>query len=76
MTYTLELENKEDFAKVKKFLEQIKGAKITDNEDDLPDDIMESLHNYALSVKEEDCISEEEFFAKSRKKICELYSRK
>lgn len=80
MTYTLELENKEDFLKIKKFLEQIKGAKITDNEevyeDGTPKWFIEKLANYADNLKEEDCISEEEFFDKARRKICELYSQK
>ena len=81
MTYTLELENKEDFAKVKKFLEQIKGAKITNNEDEFYEDgtpkwFVEKLADYADSLKEEDCITSEEFFAKARKKVCELYSQK
>jgi len=77
MTYILELEDKEDFPKVKKLLEQIKGVRIIEQDDDeIPDEIYKALDKYADSVKEEDCISSEEFFANARKKVCELYSRK
>ena len=77
MTYILELENKDDFPKVKKLLEQIKGARIFDSEaSEISDEIYEALDHYADSVKEEDCISSEEFFAKARKKVCGLYSQK
>lgn len=83
MTYTLELENKEDFAKVKKFLEQIKGAKITDNEDETefyedgtPKWFIDKLADYADNLKEEDFISAEEFMESARRKVCELSSRK
>lgn len=77
MTYILELENKEDLPKVKKLLEQIKGARVfVDNNEEVPEKIYEALDNYADSLKEEDCISSEEFFANARKKVCELYSRK
>ena len=77
MTYILELDNKEDFQKVKKLLEQIKGARVFEqNEGEIPEKTYEALDNYADSVKEEDCISSEDFFANARKKVCELYSRK
>ena len=77
MNYILELEDKEDFPRVKKLLEQIKGARIFEQDyDEIPNDIYEALDKYADSVKEEDCISSEEFFANARKKVCELYSRK
>ncbi|MCU7618173.1 hypothetical protein NZ698_13270 [Chryseobacterium sp. PBS4-4] len=77
MTYILELENKDDLPKVKKLLEQIKGARVFESdEDEIPNEIYEALDRYADSIKEEDCISSEEFFANARKKVCELYSRK
>ena len=77
MTYILELDNKEDFQKVKKLLEQIKRARVFEqNEGEIPEKTYEALDNYADSVKEEDCISSEDFFANARKKVCELYSRK
>ncbi|MGA9211462.1 hypothetical protein [Kaistella sp.] len=82
MTYTLKLENKEDFQKVKKLLEQIKGAKVFENkeddsyEDGTPKAFIEQLEKYADSLTEEDYISSEEFFANARKKVCELYSQK
>ena len=82
MTYILELENREDFSKVKKLLEQIKGAQLYDNEevefykDGTPRSFIENLSKYADSVKEEDCISSDEFFANARKKVCESYSQK
>ena len=84
MTYILELENKADFPKVKKLLEQIEGAKVFDTndsesdyyEDGTPKEFIKKLAEYADSVKEEDCISSEEFMARARKKVCELYSQK
>lgn len=69
MSYILELEDKEDFPRVKKLLEQIKSARIFEQDDDeIPNDVYEALDKYADSVKEEDCISSEEFFANARKK--------
>ena len=82
MTYILELENKEDFPKVKKLLEQIKGARVFDSneeehyEDGTPKWFIDKLADYADSLEEKDMISEEEFFSNARKKVCELYSRK
>jgi len=77
MNYILELENKEDFPKVKKLLEQIKGARVFEqDEEEIPEEIYAALDKYADSIKEEDCISSEEFFANARRKVCELYSPK
>ncbi len=83
MTYILELENKADFPKVKKLLEQIKGAKVfdTDNEkeyyeDGTPEWFIEKLADYADNLKEEDMISEEEFMAFVNEERCRLNSLK
>ncbi|MGO4709921.1 hypothetical protein AB4Y90_12565 [Chryseobacterium sp. 2TAF14] len=72
----IELENKEDFVFIKQLLEKIKGVKSVSVEEEIPDEIFAALDKYADSVKEEDCISSEEFFANARKKVCELYLRK
>lgn len=42
----------------------------------MPDEFFEALENYAENLKDEDCISEEEFFKNARQKVCELYSQK
>ncbi|KQR91984.1 hypothetical protein ASG01_13370 [Chryseobacterium sp. Leaf180] len=83
MIVNIELENAEDFAFIKQLLEKIKGVKsvsVQENSSDLiegvPPHVYEAIERYADSVKEEDLISSEEFFANARKKICELYSRK
>ncbi len=83
MTYILELENKEDFPKVKKLLEQIKGAKLFDTDDaseaypdGTPREFIQKLAEYADSVKEEDWISEEEFSNFVREERCRLNSAK
>ncbi|WP_441557914.1 hypothetical protein [Chryseobacterium sp. 2TAF14] len=76
MIVNIELENKEDFVFIKQLLEKIKGVKSVSVEEEIPDEIFAALDKYADSVKEEDCISSEEFFANARKKVCELYLRK
>ena len=83
MNYILELENKEDLPKVKKLLEQIKGARIFDTDDSeecypdgTPKWFIEKLADYADNLKEEDMISEEEFLAQAKERVCRLYSRK
>jgi len=42
----------------------------------MPDEFFEALENYAENLKDEDGISEEEFFKNARQKVCELYSQK
>ena len=77
MTYILELENKDDFPKVKKLLEQIKGAKVfeTDNEtypDGTPKWFIDELADYADKLTAEDMISEEEFSNFVKEERCKL----
>lgn len=82
MTYILELENKEDFPKVKKLLEQIKGARVFDRneqesyEDGTPKWFIDKLSDYADSLEGKDMISEEEFFKYVDGEICRLNSQK
>ena len=81
MTLIVEIENRNDIPAIKKYLENIKGVTVKDSsyensENEIPDYVYEALDKYADSVKEEDCISSEEFMARARKKVCELYSRK
>ena len=82
MNITIEIENKEDLPFIKKLLESLKGVKILKNEiitvDDveMPDEFFEVLSDYADNLKDEDCISEEEFFKNVREKVCEFYSQK
>lgn len=83
MIVNIELENTADFAFIKQLLENIKGIKsvsIEQNddtyEDGTPKWFVEKLSEYADNLEEKDMISEEEFFANARKKVCELYSRK
>lgn len=82
MHITIEIENKEDFPFIKKLMENLKGVKILDQnyaekiDDFLPLNVQEALENYADNLKDEDCISSEEFFQNARKKVSELYSQK
>lgn len=82
MNLTIEIENKEDLPFIKKLLESLKGVKIVKNEietaDDveMPDEFFDALSDYADNLKDEDCISSEEFFKNARQKVCELYSQK
>lgn len=82
MIVNIELENSEDFAFIKQLLEKIKGVKSVSLQQEyemiegVPAHVYEAIEKYADSVKEEDCISSEEFFENARKKACELYSRK
>ena len=82
MNITIEIENKEDFPFIKKLMENLKGVKILPTESEnieeveMPDEFFEALENYADNLKDEDCISEEEFFKNARQKVCELYSQK
>lgn len=64
-------------------LEKIKGAKSVSVQEEeyemiegVPAHVFEAIKSYANSVKEDDCISSEEFFEKARKKVSVLYSRK
>ena len=82
MIVNIELENKEDFAFIKQLLEKIKGVKSVSVENDyqqndtLPQHVLEAIEKYGESIEPEDMISKEEFFANARKKVCESYSRK
>ena len=82
MNLTIEIENKEDFPYIKKLLENLKGVKIlkkeieTVEDVEMPDGFFDALSDYADSLKDEDCISDEEFFKNARQKVCELYSQK
>ncbi len=82
MNLTIEIENKEDFPYIKKLLENLKGVKILDKkyaeeiDDFLPLNVQEALENYADNLKDEDCISKEEFFQFVDSEICRLNSRK
>ena len=67
MNITIEIENNEDFPFIKKLMENLKGVKILPTESEnieeveMPDEFFEALENYADNLKDEDCISEEEF---------------
>lgn len=82
MIVNIELENGEDFAFIKQLLEKIKGVKSVSVQSEyemiegVPAHVYEQIEKYADSVKEEDCISSEDFFESARKKACELYLRK
>ena len=82
MNLTIEIENKEDLPFIKKLLESLKRVKILKNEIEIadnvemPDEFFEALSDYADNLKDEDCISSEEFFKNARQKVCELYSQK
>lgn len=82
MNLTIEIENKEDLPFIKKLLESLKGVKIVKNEietaDDveMPDEFFEASSDNADNLKDEDCISSEEFFKNARQKVCELYYQK
>lgn len=78
MTYILELENNDDFPKVKKLLEQIKGAKIFDTSesesypDGTPKWFIDELADYADRLTEKDMITEEEFSDFVKDERCKL----
>ncbi|MGI9652864.1 hypothetical protein [Chryseobacterium sp. RLHN22] len=84
MIVNIELENSEDFAFIKQLLEKLKGVKSVSVQGEeeyemiegVPAHVFEAIEKYADYVKEDDCISSEEFFENARKKVCELYSRK
>lgn len=80
MNLTIEIENKEDYTFIKKLLERLKGVKIVSDEyeiiEGVPSNVFEAIEKYGENLKEEDCISKEEFFENARKKACELSSRK
>ncbi|WP_417430817.1 hypothetical protein [Halpernia sp.] len=82
MNLTIEIENKEDFPFIKKLMENLKGVKIVNRpydeniSDELPLNVQEALENYADNLKDEDCISKEEFFQFVDSEICRLNSRK
>lgn len=82
MIVNIELENSEDFVFIKQLLEKIKGVKSVSVQSEyemiegVPAHVYEQIEKYADSVKEEDCISSEDFFESARKKACELYLRK
>lgn len=83
MIVNIELENSEDFVFIKQLLEKIKGVKSVSVQKEeyemiegVPAHVFEVIEQYGDSVKEEDCITSEEFFGNARKKTCELYSRK
>ena len=82
MTYILELENKEDFPKVKKLLEQIKGAQLYENkedefyEDGTPKKFIKALSDYSDNLKDEDWISEADFLEYIKEEKCRLTSQK
>ena len=78
MIYMLELENNDDFPKVKKLLEQIKGAKIFDTSesesypDGTPKWFIDELADYADRLTEKDMITEEEFSDFVKDERCKL----
>lgn len=82
MNLTIEIENKEDFPFIKKLMENLKGVKILEKNNDeeidnfLPLNVQEALDNYADVQKEEDYISKNEFFKFVDSEICRLNSRK
>lgn len=81
MKLTIQIENKEDYPFIKELLERLEGVKITSEDGEeliegVPRHIYEAIDNYGANVKEEDCISEEEFFKTIEEARCRLYSRK
>ena len=80
MNLTIEIENTEDYPFIKQLLERLKGVKIVNNEyeviEGVPVHVFEAIEKYGENLKEEDCISKEEFFENARKTVCELSSRK
>jgi len=83
MIVNIELENSEDFVFIKQLLEKIKGVKSVSLQEEeyemiegVPAHVFEAIEEYGKSLKDEDCISSEEFFENARKKVCDLYSRK
>ena len=82
MNITIEIENKEDLPFIKKLLESLKGVKILKNEiitvDDveMPDEFFEVLSDYADNLKDEDCISHEDFMQFIKEERCKLSTAK
>lgn len=80
MNLTIHIENTDDYPFIRHLLERIEGVSIVDNAEEiiegLPRSIYEALDNYGANLKEEDLISEEEFFKTIRNRTCELYSPK
>lgn len=80
MNLIIEIENKEDYPFIKQLLERLKGVKIVQDEyemiEGVPAHVFEAIEKYGENLKEEDCISKEEFFENARKTVCELSSRK
>ncbi len=82
MNLTIEIENKEDFPYIKKLLENLKGVKIlkkeieTVEDVEMPDGFFDALSDYADSLKDEDCISHEEFIDFIKEERCKLYTAK
>ena len=82
MQVTIEISNKEDYPFIKKLLESLKGVKLVKNSEEyemiegVPAHVFEAIEKYGENLKDEDCISKEEFFENARKKVCELYSQK
>jgi hypothetical protein len=82
MNLTIEIENKEDFPYIKKLLENLKGVKIlkkeieTVEDVEMTDEFFDALSDYADSLKDEDCISHEEFIDFIKEERCKLYTAK
>lgn len=80
MTFILELDNKDDILKIKKFLEQFEGARIFEVEDHYkdgtPSSLIRNLSEYADQLTEDDMVSSTFFIENSKEKICKLYSQK
>lgn len=80
MNLIIEIENKEDYPFIKQLLERLKGVKIVPYEyemiEGVPAHVFEAIEKYGENLKEEDCISKEDFFENARKTVCELSSRK
>lgn len=80
MTYILKLDNKEDFLKIKNFLEQFDGARIFEVEgnykDGTPFALIQNLSEYANQLTEEEIVSSPSFIENSKEKTCKLYSQK
>ena len=82
MNLTIEIENKEDFPYIKKLLENLKGVKIlkkeieTVEDVEMPDEFFDALSDYADSLKDEDCISHEEFIDFIKEERCKLDTAK
>ncbi|MFC6269384.1 hypothetical protein [Frigoriflavimonas asaccharolytica] len=78
MNITIEIENKEDFPFIKKLIENLKGVKILEKnietvEDvEMPDEFFDALSDYADSLKDEDCISHDEFLKFIKEERCKL----